>query len=416
MTALSIPGRLAAKTSDPTTIVDIVSAQADSAPERIAFHYLNSSAEITDSLSVMDLVSRAQGIGERLRDLGCRGRPVVLALPCGPEAIASLFGCFYAGAIGVPTPALDAVRLKRTLPRIQSIIESCRPTAILTSADVASAMAEIADLDIPARNDPSTGTETWPLPPILVPSEINAPAGAYHPATSSGSDAAYLQYSSGSTRDPKGVRITFDNLTANTEVIRRGFDYRADSVAVSWMPHFHDYGLVNGLLTPLALGIAAYVIPPTSFIRRPAVWLRAISRYGATHSGGPNFAYALCTAKVDPELHSDIALHTWRVAHSGAEPIRRETVEAFEKRFAPLGLAANAFRPAYGLAEATLLVTAMPRRRLRMCLLHPEDPLAAGDLYQCGAPIGDIDLRIVDPQTRRCRMDAWVRSGSAMAA
>jgi acyl-CoA synthetase (AMP-forming)/AMP-acid ligase II len=168
---------------------------------------------------------------------------------------------------------------------------------------------------------------------------------------------ALLQYISGSTAEPKGVMIRHGNLLHNSAYIHRLFAIVPGGVTVTWLPAFHDMGLMNGIIQPVYKGRPCYVMPAVSFLMRPMRWLQAISRYKATISGGPNFSYELCTRSVTPEERETLDLRSWEVAYNGAEPIRADTMERFAATFADCGFHRGAFHPCYGLAEATLLVS-----------------------------------------------------------
>ncbi|MCZ0902834.1 AMP-binding protein, partial [Microcoleus sp. HI-ES] len=228
-------------------------------------------------------------------------------------------------------------------------------------------------------------------------------------------EVAYLQYTSGSTSTPKGVMVSHANVLYNIEYIHRGFDHDSESVAVTWLPPFHDMGLIDGLLKPLYLGIPSYFMPPAAFIQNPMCWLEAISHYKATHSGGPNFAYDLCASKSSKILGDGqkmLDLSSWRVAYNGAEPIHKETLERFTKAFEPCGFHADAFCPAYGMAETTLKITtvrsgttptflpvdagALENNHIVEVLEGDRD---ARTLVGCGFPEFGTKVAIVNPET-----------------
>ena len=175
-----------------------------------------------------------------------------------------------------------------------------------------------------------------------------------------GNTLALLQYTSGSTTAPRGVMVSHGNLLHNSAHISRAFELTPDTVSVTWLPAFHDMGLTNGIIQPVLEGRQCYLMPPQSFLQRPVRWLQAISRYRATISGGPNFAYELCTRRITPEQRETLDLSSWDVAYNGAEPVRADTLKRFAATFASCGFRPRFFYPCYGLAEATLMVSGGP--------------------------------------------------------
>ena len=208
-----------------------------------------------------------------------------------------------------------------------------------------------------------------------------------------GATLAFLQYTSGSTAAPKGVMITHGNLLHNLAYAFHLGEGGSSSVSVSWLPVIHDMGLIEGVLQPAFSGGPGYLMSPAAFLQRPVRWLNAISRYGATRSGGPNFAYDLCVRRVGIEERQSLDLTTWRSAYCGAEPIRQDTLRAFASAFAPAGFRSTALRPCFGLAEATLLVTAGTWTAVGSDV----DP----SRVSCGAAEFDTRVLIVEPETRR---------------
>ncbi|HEY9422517.1 MAG TPA: AMP-binding protein, partial [Thermoanaerobaculia bacterium] len=201
---------------------------------------------------------------------------------------------------------------------------------------------------------------------------------------------AFLQYTSGSTADPKGVMVTHANLLHNERMIGAAFGMDEESVVVGWLPLYHDMGLIGNVLQPLHAGARCVLMSPVSFLQRPMRWLEAISRYRATTSGGPNFAYELCLRKADPEALAGLDLASWRVAFNGAEPVRPSTLERFAETFAPCGFRPEAFYPCYGLAEATLFVTGGERGSW---------PRISGSRVSCGHAWMGQRLAVADPET-----------------
>ena len=179
----------------------------------------------------------------------------------------------------------------------------------------------------------------------------------WQPTALRGDSLAYLQYTSGSTTSPRGVMVSHGNVLHNCAYINEGFRHTAESISLSWLPHFHDMGLVQGIIEPIYIGMLGLLMSPASFLQRPFDWLQAVTRHRVTHSGGPDFAYDLCVRKISPDQRRSLDLKSWIVAYNGAEPIRKATLESFAEAFKACGFKRKAFYPAYGLAEATLKVS-----------------------------------------------------------
>src|SRR6185436_4203388 len=253
------------------------------------------------------------------------------------------FGCLYGGMVAVPA---YPPRPNRPSPRVRSILEDAAPRVILTTSALLPKLA--GKLPVPA------GTE-WlatdgPDQTLLAEDWRDPGAGP--------SSLAFLQYTSGSTAAPKGVMLSHANLLHNLELIRVCFAQTEREQTVLWLPPYHDMGLIGGILEPLHAGYPVTLLSPLAFLQQPVRWLRAISDHRATTSGGPNFAYDLCVQKVTAEQRRELDLSSWSLAFNGAEPIRPDTLERFAAAFAPCGFRREAFFPCYGLAEATLLVSA----------------------------------------------------------
>jgi acyl-CoA synthetase (AMP-forming)/AMP-acid ligase II/alkylation response protein AidB-like acyl-CoA dehydrogenase/acyl carrier protein len=359
----------------------------------------------SEQITYLELASRARSLGALLQRLGLGGERALLLYPTGVGFTSAFFGCLYGGVVAVPVPPPEPGRLKRTLARLVSIVEDAQPAVALTTSSL------LAHLDELKREAPLLSSMRWMATDGL-------PAGLSDEWRDPGAGRdtlAYLQYTSGSTSLPKGVMVSHGNLLRNSEHIRQAWGYTRESRAVMWVPNFHDDGLVHGILQPVYTGFRSYLMPPADFIRQPGNWLRAISRLRATHSGGPNFAYALCVRKVAPDERQDLDLRSWRVAYNAAEPVRSETLEQFTEAFGPCGFSRDAFHPSFGLAEATLLVTtpestappalcpvdadALEQGRI----LAPSGQARTRLLVGCGKPVGGTRVEIVHPETSvRC--------------
>jgi len=332
------------------SLVDILRHHARHQPERWAYSFLLDGEEEEQRCTYAELDRQARAIAALLQRHCARGDRALLLYPPGLEFIAAFFGCLYAGIIAVPAYPPDPMRLARTLPRLRSIVADCQPRAVLTSA----ALLELTPTLL--EQTPDLAAPRWMA--------TDAPGGSadeWRESSPAREELAFLQYTSGSTASPKGVRVSHANLLSNEALIQRAFGTHERTLCLGWLPLYHDMGLIGNVLQPLYKGIPCVLMSPLHFLQRPSRWLRAISRYRATLSGGPNFAYDLCVRRIPPEEREGLDLRCWDLAFNGAEPIRADTLQRFVEAFAPSGFRREAFFPCYGLAEATLFATGGPR-------------------------------------------------------
>lgn len=392
------------------TIIEVLHSYRER--DRVAYRYL-CTGEIDgpiEELSYRELWARVSAGATLLREHAGAGARVLLVYPPGLDFIVAFLSCLAAGLVAVPAYPPDPGRLARTLPRLRAIAHDCEPELVLSTAMIHGALAGLLPGKALLIDD---ARDLAPLP--------LGGAGA--------SDLAMLQYTSGSTGLTKGVEVTHRALSTNGRMIATNFGLSAESHVLSWLPLYHDLGLIGFALAPIYVGSSCTVMSPIHFLQRPLRWLRALSHYRIAMSGGPNFGYELCARKVREEDLAGLRLDAWTRAFNAAEPVRASTLQRFARTFAPCGFREEAFVPCYGLAEATLVVSGAkrwePPRVLRAEPAALDEgrlvPSPAGrSLVSCGAPALDTEIVIADPQTRRrCPADSvgeiWVR-GRGIAA
>ena len=407
--------------AEARTLVDLLRLRASEQPTKVAYTFLVDGEREGARITYTDLDRSARAIATTLHIGGVRpGDRALLLYPPGLDFIGAFFGCLYAGVVAVPSFPPHPAQLARTLPRLVCVATDAEPSAVLSTSAI------VAGADAIARRAPILGKSPWVATDALsrdVEADWREPRLA--------SDAlAFLQYTSGSTSAPKGVMVSHANLLHNLAYANHVEENDAASVSVSWLPVIHDMGLIEGVLEPMYAGYPAFLMAPAAFLQRPVRWLRAITRYRATNSGGPNFAYDLCVRKITDAQADELDLTSWSVAYNGAEPIRGDTLSAFYERFKSVGFRWRSFYPVYGLAEATLVVSS--GRRDYEATIHDADAgaisrgafrLAASDtpitrpFVACGSAAFGTRVVIVDPETRQSRADGaigeiWVASPS----
>jgi acyl-CoA synthetase (AMP-forming)/AMP-acid ligase II len=377
----------------PATFIELLRWRAESQPCQRAFSFLSTGGPEEVELRYAELDRQARALGAVLQSLGPAGNRALLLYPAGPEFVTAFFGCLYAGWIAVPAypPPLN-----QRLARVQSIAQDARPALVLTTSTVLDRSRHRL------ASAPDLAGLRWLATDALPPD----PVADWHDPHLGAEDLALLQYTSGSTGTPRGVMLSHRNLLHNTRQIERRFEIGHESRGVIWLPPFHDMGLIGGILQGVEGGFPITLMPPTAFLQRPARWLEAITRVGATISGGPNTAYDLCVERVAPDELSGLDLSSWEVAFNGSEPVRAHTLERFATTFAACGFRREAFYPCYGLAEATLMVSGGQKSREPAALSVQSAALAAGrvdtpgdvTLISCGTSIDDQCVVVVDPE------------------
>ena len=384
-----------------TSLVDLLRCRADEHPARRAYVFLSERGVEQGALTFVELRDAAHAVAARLAAQGERGDRALLLFPPGLEFMIAFFGCLQAGIVPVP---LMLPRRNSAHDSSAAVIADCAPRFALTSGEFLSG----------PRGDVVGRLQAVGIACVAVDRHADAGADARmsmpHPQRE---DLAFLQYTSGSTSAPKGVMVSHANLLDNLEMICLALGNTGRSTYVSWVPLYHDMGLILNALQALYVGATCVLMAPAGFIQRPLTWLRAIHAYSAEVAGAPNFAFDLCVDRFRPEQMEGVDLSGWKLAFNGAEPVRAETLRRFASTFAPYGFRPEALYPCYGLAEATLLVSggrrasgattcAVSRRALQD---HRAIPAEAGEdahtLVGCGRGLDGERLAIVDPDSRR---------------
>ena len=326
------------------TLVNLLRYRTLQQPNQVPYTFLVDGETEKLSFTYEKLDQKARAIAALLQSMKAFGERVLLLYPPELEFIAAFFGGLYAGVTVVP---VYPPRGKQRMTRLQAIAQDAQATFALTTSSVITKLGErfkeepeLAALQCIATDDiASYLADDWFLP------EIN------------NNSLALLQYTSGTTGNPKGVIVNHENLLYNSTLIYQAFEHTSNSRGVIWLPPYHDMGLIGGVLQPVYGNCSVTLMSPESFLQKPFRWLKSISDYQATTSGGPNFAYDLCLDKVTPEQRKQLDLSSWQVAFNGAEPVRAETIERFSATFADCGFKRSAFYPCYGMAETTLIVS-----------------------------------------------------------
>ncbi|WP_036481680.1 fatty acyl-AMP ligase [Myxosarcina sp. GI1] len=334
-----------------SNLVEILQQRAISQPQKTAYIFLKDGENKTIELTYRDLEQSARAIAVRLQQLTTPGARVLLIYPYGEglKFIAAFFGCLYAGVVAVPyNPPLNRLRVTE----MQARLRSTEAEAILTESSLLTKLQDqLVDLKLDLH---------W-----LNTDKINLKSSDRLNFPEINSDSlAFLQYTSGSTGEPKGVMVTHRSLMQSQEILKLSFGHSSDLVGVGWLPLFHDMGLIGNVIQPIYVGGSCVMMSPISFVQKPLRWLQAISRYQATTSGAPNFAYDLLCDRANDEQLAKLDLSSWELAFCGAEPVRQKTIERFSRKFAPCGFRETAFYPCYGMAEATLMITGGSKAKL----------------------------------------------------
>ncbi|WP_188316813.1 fatty acyl-AMP ligase [Solihabitans fulvus] len=401
-------------------IVSRISGHARELPAKDAVLFVRDQGreQVTERLSFAELDRRARATAGWLRARCAEGDRVLLLFPSGLDFVTALIGCLYAGVVAVQAPA----------PNNQNR-QGARTAGIAADADVRLVLTDSRHLATVSEFLAAPGLDQ--IPCVATDIEDLGDGADWTPPRADPDAEAILQYTSGSTSDPKGVVVTHGSLMHNLGLIQRSLGPHRDTVACSWLPPYHDMGLIGMLFSPLFLGCTVILLSPTDFLRRPHRWLDLVGRYRVTFTTAPNFAYDLCTRLVTDEQLAGLDLSSLRHALNGSEPVHAATLTRFAERFAPAGFRLEVFKPCYGMAETTLFVSGTPLDRSPVLTAvdraglernvftpAPADPDAA--LLVSSGRVLDLDVRIVDQDTRQVLPDGrvgevWVRGASVAA-
>ena len=398
-----------------SSLVGLLRYRALYQSEQLAFTFLQDEAEASWNYRELDRRSRA--IAAQLQALGASGERALLLYPSGLDYLAAFFGCLYAGVVAVPA---YPPRNQRNTPRIQAIAKDAQAAIALSTTAILSQVRSLL----------TSTTDSETLQWLTTDNLARNIEDCWQEPTINSDNIAFLQYTSGSTGTPKGAILTHGNLLHNAAMTYHYMGHSPSSKFVSWLPTYHDMGLIGGILQPLYGGFPCIMMAPASFLQRPYRWLQAISRYQATTSGGPNFAYEICIEKITPQQRETLDLSSWSVAFNGAEPVRAETLERFAATFACCGFRPSAFYPCYGMAEATLMVSGGLKTAPSPCKTLQKQALASNrvietnangedacTLVSCGRTLPEQQIAIAHPESLTCCLPAevgeiWVKGPS----
>ncbi|MBP6704065.1 MAG: fatty acyl-AMP ligase [Vicinamibacteria bacterium] len=385
--------------TEARTLVDVLRNRAQSREGSKGFTFLVDGEGVEERLDYAELERRARSLAAQLSMRVPYGERAVLVFDAGLDYVRALFACFQAGVVAVPAYPPNPLRPEAGLAQIERVVIDSGAVAVMGSTGLLTRLRGlIADA---------------PWAPILQWIDVNDASGdcvSSLPEVDA-EDIAIIQYTSGSTSDPKGVVVTHRNLVHNSRNIREAFGLSENSSGVSWLPPHHDMGLMGGIIQPMCVGMDMVLFSPQLFTRRPLTFLEAISRFQLTGGGGPNFGYELLTRRVPESAKAKLDLRSWNLAFCGAEPVRTATLDAFTAAFAVCGFRREAFLPCYGLAEATLIVTASEVGQTPRSLSIDAEALGAGRVLRsenpeqgkafvsCGRPPGEMRVIVVDPDS-----------------
>jgi acyl-CoA synthetase (AMP-forming)/AMP-acid ligase II len=391
-----------------TSLIATFQNQVEAFPNKVAFTHLTGNCAVKEEVTFQELECRSLKVAVALSE-HCQAQECVIILIDDPiHFIEAFWGCICAGVIAVPVPV---ARYEKSWLRLSNIVADSRATTILTDDKT------LSSIKISSQARDIFNSCHW----VIIEETRNKSYEQWNEPCCKPDDTVFLQYTSGSTGQPKGVMVSQTNIFANVQDIAQYFSITEKTISVSWLPLFHDMGLVAHVIIPSLIGHHSVIMKPVEFIKRPIRWLNAISKYKATLSGAPNFAYELCVNRVTENDRKLLDLSSWGAAYIGSEPIRSKTLERFYASFKDCGLERSALTPVYGMAEATLMITGMDRsKEFSSRLISADDNIGTGNFVvhneaiNLGFPIGKQLLIVVNPDTLTINADneigeIWVK-------
>lgn len=380
------------------SLLDLPLMYGESAPDKAHIYFQHEDGQ-EEIISYGLLLNSALKVAASLKALGLKeGETVAIMQPTHPAFFYTFFGVLYAGGIPVPIYPPFRMHMLETYAKIEAHILKSAQVRILITFDQAEKLSKLLQAFVPSLKHVVTAADLLTAGPLETPYKAE------------GKNFAFIQYTSGSTSHPKGVLLSHDNLLANIRAYGKAIKVSSSDVAVSWLPLYHDMGLIGMWLGSLYFGVPLVLMTPFSFLNHPEKWLWAIHYHRGTLSGAPNFAYELCVRKIEQQTIEGLDLSSWRMAANGAEKIYPKTLSAFAEKFAPYGFNRQALLPVYGLAESTVALTFPPLDRdYRLDYIArkpfeeqrkalPTDDLNALVFVSCGFPIEGHEVRILDDE------------------
>ncbi|CEK12188.1 fatty acyl-AMP ligase [Legionella hackeliae] len=426
-----------------TNVVELFRHRTQDFPDSYLYYFSDTGLQKNNrAYTYAELEKKIITTAALIQEYTSPGDRVLMIFAPGLDYMIAFWACLYAGVLAVPAyPPFN----KNTVEKIQAILENAQPVAILSNTNIISSIKRLGLLKKMADNglikkllqqfaSKTNDLLAWDFKHFhwLDINQINGFSGQWKPINTKLDDLAYLQYTSGSTAMPKGVMVSHANILSNVELIHQAIGKTSGERMVSWLPPYHDMGLISSLFFPVYCRYAVMMMSPISFLRDPSLWLKAISEFKGSISGGPNFSYELCEKKInEKDLESGFDLSHWRVAFNGAEPIRHSTLENFAKKFSPFGFKKKAYYPLYGLAESTVFVSGEKGNKAAApCYLFAEKESLKGNkitiakteedkqvLVGCGKPKVPLVIVSESPRRRVCEEgeigEIWI-SGSSI--